>query len=138
MNDKSKTMFWWSSPAVAALLITLSGSAAMAQARKNSIVALRTASSGSNIEIVITSDEAFLRSEVPVLRIGKQEIIISGPPEDGSLYTRVFYLSPEQFRTAKSGDRVIFQYGSGVGERQRDFGTLDKSKLTRSPGRGRP
>src|ERR1700687_4723020 len=109
MNDKSKTTFRWSSPAVTALLITLS-SVAMAQAKKNSIVALRTANSGSTIEIVITSDEAFLRSEVPVLRIGKQEIIISGPAEDGSLYTRVFYLSPEQFRNAKSGDRVIFQY----------------------------
>ncbi len=138
MNGKSKTTFRWSSPAVAALLITLSGSAAMAQAQKNSIVALQTASSGSNIEIVITSDEAFLRSEVPVLRIGKQEIIISGPAEDGSVYTRVFYLSPEQFRSAKSGDRVTFQYGSGEGERQRDFGTLDKSKLTHSSRRGRP
>src|SRR5216683_7913122 len=138
MNDQSKTMFCWSSPVVAALLITLSGSAAMAQAQKNSIVALRTASSGSNIEIVISSDEAFLRSDVPVLRIGKQEIIISGPAEDGSVYTRVFYLSPEQFRSAKSGDRVIFQYGSGEGERQRDFGTLDKSKLTHSSRRGRP
>jgi hypothetical protein len=137
MSDKSKTMFWWSSPAVAALLITLSGSAAMAQAQKNSIVALRTASSGSNVEIVITSDEPFLRSDVPVLRIGKQEIIISGPAEDGSVYTRVFYLTAEQFRSAKSGDRVTFQYGSGEGERQRDFGTLDKSKLTRSPRRGR-
>jgi len=110
----------------------------MAQAEGNSIVALRTASSGSNIEIVIHSDEPFLRSEIPVLRIGKQEIILSGPAEDGSLYTRVFYLSREQFRNAKSGDKVIFQYGSGQGERQLDFGTLDKSKLIQSQaGRGR-
>ncbi len=110
----------------------------MAQAEKNSIVALRTASSGSTVEIVVTSDEPFLRSEVPVLRIGKQEIILSGPADDGSLYTRVFYLSPEQFRSAKSGDRVTFQYGSGNGERLRDFGTLDKTKLTHSPRGGRP
>ncbi len=138
MNDKSKTRFWWNSPAVTALLIALCGSAAIAQAEKNSIVALRTAGSGSTIEIVITSDEPFLRSEVPVLRIGKQEIILSGPADDGSLYTRVFYLSPEQFRSAKSGNRVTFQYGSGEGERQRDFGTLDKTKLTHSPRGGRP
>ena len=142
MNDNLKRRGRWSSrtslaPALAqTFLIALSGSGAMAQAEGNSIVALRTANSGSTIEIVIHSDEPFLRSEIPVLRIGKQEIILSGPEEDGSLYTRIFYLSREQFRNAKSGDRVIFQYGSGEGERQRDFGALDKGKLTSSAPRG--
>jgi len=97
----------------------------------NAITSIQVAPAGDGVEIAVTSSTPFIRSELPVLRVGEQELTLSRAPDDGSLNTRRFWMSWEQFRKARSGEKVLFQWGRGSTQRQVDFGNLDKSKLAR-------
>jgi len=115
--------------AVGAVVVLVSGLAAAEGKRTNAIASLKAVSPGETYEIKVTSEEPFLRSDLPVLRIGDQDVTISRAPDDGGSYERIFILTREQFQKAKTGDKVAFQWGRGEGKRQLDFGTFDKSKL---------
>jgi hypothetical protein len=115
--------------ALGAVVVLVSGLAGAQEKRTNAIASLKSLSSGETYEIEVTSEEPFLRSDLPVLRVGNQDITISRAPDDGGSYARIFILSREQFQRAKSGDKVAFQWGRGEGKTQLDLGTLDKSKV---------
>lgn len=114
--------------ALAAGLLGVASSFTQA-APQNAIAALKAVKGGESYEILVSSSEPFLRSDVPVLRVGDQEITISRAPDDGSSDRRIFILTADQFRKAKSGDKVAFQWGVGEGKRQIDLGSLDKAQL---------
>jgi len=112
-----------------ACAILISGTMMLAQqdAALNSIQSIKTAQAGG-VDIAITSTTGFLQSDVPVLRIGDQEFMISRYPEDGSANTLIFTLTAEEFDRTRTGDKVTFQYGRGDGRNHRDFGLLDKTR----------
>jgi hypothetical protein len=93
----------------------------------NKIQNIKTTKAGT-VEVTITSSNPFLQSDIPVLRIGDQDFTISRYPDDGSPNTLIFTLTADEFAKAKTGEKVVFQYGRGEGRNQRDFGALDKSK----------
>ena len=99
--------------------------------RSNAITSLQVAPAGDGVEIAVTSSTPFIRSELPVLRVGEQVLTLSRAPDDGSLNTRRFWMSWEQFQKARSGEKVQFQWGRGTDPRPVDFGSLDKAKLAR-------
>jgi len=117
--------------AVTAVLVLLSASVFSQEKKVNAIVSLKAVNSGQTYEVTITSEEPFLRSDLPVLRIGGQDITISRAPAPDQHYAQTFLLSAEQYNKVKSGDRVAFQWGSGEGRRQLEMGTFDKSKLNK-------
>jgi hypothetical protein len=117
--------------AVTAVFVLLSASALSQEKRVNAIVSLKAVNSGQTYEVTITSEEPFLRSDLPVLRIGDQEITISRARAPDQHYAQTFLLTAEQYGKVKSGDRVAFQWGSGEGRRQLEMGTLDKSRLNK-------
>jgi hypothetical protein len=111
-------------------VVVLAAGSAFAQGKQsNTIVSVKSINSGQAYEVLVNAAEPFLRSDLPVLRIGDQEVTISRAPDDGSSDSRIFILTSEQFGKAKSGDKVAFQWGRGEGKRQLDLGTLDKAKL---------
>lgn len=112
------------------MALLVSGVAAAQSKQRNVISRIAAVSSGAAYEVEIISSDPFIQSDLPVLRIGDQEITISRWPETGSPNTLIFILTPEQFRKAKTGDPVAFQYGRGEpNNKTRDFGNLDKGKL---------
>ncbi len=130
MADNPKPKCRWTWPAVVTGVLVFTGATALAGGKSvNAIASIKVLNSGQTYEVAITSEEPFLRSDLPVLRIGDQDITISRAPADGSSDTRVFILTPEQFRKTKSGDKVAFQWGRGEGKKQLDMGTFDKGKL---------
>lgn len=117
---------------VAGFAFMLATGTAFAQELKgNAITSIQVAPTGDGVEIAVTSSTPFIRSELPVLRVGDQDLTLSSAPDDGSLNTRRFWMSWEQFQKARSGERVLFQWGRGTNEQPVDFGNLDKSKLAR-------
>ncbi len=114
--------------ASAAVLVLAVGSA-LAEGKPNAVAGLKAVNGGESYEVTVNSSQPFLRSDLPVLQIGTQEITISRAPEDGSSESRIFIVNAEEFRKMKSGDKVVFQWGRGEGKEQLNFGTLDKTKL---------
>ncbi len=114
--------------ASAAVLVLAVGSA-LAEGKLNAVAGLKAVNGGESYEVTGNSSQPFLRSDLPVLKIGTQEITISRAPEDGSSESRIFIVNAEEFRKMKSGDKVVFQWGRGEGKEQLNFGTLDKTKL---------
>lgn len=95
---------------------------------KNVINSIKTTASGE-IEIEIASPQPFIRSEVPVLRVGSAESSISRAPDDGSLYVRIFaFPAADYAQKMKSGDKVLFQWGRGP-KPALEFGRLDKRRI---------
>jgi hypothetical protein len=115
--------------ASAAVVFLLVGSALAQGKQPNAVAGLKAVNAGETYEVTVNSSEPFLRSDLPVLKIGNQEITISRAPDDGSSDSRIFIVDAEQFRKIKSGDKVVFQWGRGEGRKQLDFGTLDKTRL---------
>ncbi len=112
------------------MALLASGVATAQNKQRNVINRIAAVSSATAYEVEITSSDPFIQSDLPVLRIGDQEITISRWSETGSLNTLIFILTPEQFEKAKTGDPVAFQYGRGErNNKTRDFGNLDKGKL---------
>ena len=115
--------------ASAAVLVLAVGSALAQGKQPNAVAGLKAVNGGESYEVTVNSSQPFLRSDLPVLKIGTQEITISRAPEDGSSESRIFIVNAEEFRKMKSGDKVVFQWGRGEGKEQLNFGTLDKTKL---------
>jgi hypothetical protein len=130
MIDKGSAGFVHSwTPAFAAVVLLLGGSALAQGKQPNAVVGLKAVNAGETYEVTVNSSEPFLRSDLPVLRIGNQEITISRAADDGGPDSWIFIASAEEFRKMKSGDKVLFQWGRGEGRKQLDFGALDKTKL---------
>jgi hypothetical protein len=127
------------SAAVFTLLV--SGLLAAAQAQGpdvNTVKRIQTA--GDVVEIEVHSNREFpIRNQVVVLRIGTQEFFRSKSPEDGSLKTLIFMLSPDQFAALPDGAAMTVKYGrekDGAGDLEIasaarglkwDFGKLNKA-----------
>src|SRR5437867_4451507 len=94
------------------------------------------------IEIELQSSREFpVRDQVVVLRIGKKDFLRSRAPNDGSLKTLIFMLTPEDFAQLVEGDAMSVRYGleysddstrqpSGADNARWDFGPLRKALLT--------
>lgn len=96
--------------------------------RVSSAATLRTQSSG--IEIEVASNQPFpVRNELPVLRIGKREIMLSRYPDNGDLKRLIFTLPEEEFAQVSSGEEVSVQYGRGESAQRWNFGRMNKSML---------
>jgi hypothetical protein len=96
--------------------------------RVNSSATLRTQSSA--VEIEVASNQPFpVRNELPVLRIGKREIVLSRYPSNGDLNRLIFTLPEEEFAQVSSSEDVSVQYGRGDSTLRWSFGRMDKSML---------
>jgi hypothetical protein len=102
-----------------------------AGADMNVIKSIKTTPSGVDIEIY--SSRPFpVRALPPVLRMGSKEFMISRNPEDGSLNSLIFTLTPTEFAQVSTGDPVVVQYGAGMAPEDRwDFPRLDKSLVNK-------
>jgi len=79
------------------------------------------------VEIELISQEPFpVRNALPVLRIGKQEFLLSRYPESGETTRLIFTLTRQEFDQVSSGDEVSLQYGRGRADTVWTFGRLDK------------
>ena len=114
---------------LATVLLFVSFSALAQEKKANAIASIKSVNAGQSYEVTITSEEPFLRSDLPVLKIGDQEITISKAASPEDHYSQVFILSPEQFRNVKPGDRVAFQWGRGEGRKQLQMGSFDKGSV---------
>ncbi len=82
------------------------------------------------VEIEVFSAQGFpVRGELPILRIGERQFIVSRYPESGDTHSLIFTLPKEEFAALKNGDPVTLQYGQGEGVPRSQFGPLDKSRL---------
>src|SRR5262249_61777700 len=109
--------------ALAALLVVCAFGAPSAQERRsNAIAGIRAVNSGETYEVTITSEEPFLRSDLPVLIIGDQEFTLSRAAAPDQHYAQTFILTAQQFAQGKSGDKAAFQWGRGDGRRERGVG----------------
>jgi hypothetical protein len=64
------------------------------------------------VEIEVRSNREFpIRDEVVVLRIGEQEFKRSRSPEDGSLKTLIFMLTPDEFDSLVDRVQMTVKYG---------------------------
>jgi hypothetical protein len=64
------------------------------------------------VEIEVQSNREFpIRDEVVVLRIGDKEFQRSRTPENGSLKTLIFMLTPAQFDSLVDGAQMTVKYG---------------------------
>ncbi len=114
---------------LAAVLVLISFSVLAQEQKSNAIAGIKSVNAGQSYEVMITSEEPFVRSDLPVLKIGDQEITISKAAAPDDDYRQVFILSPEQFGKAKTGDKVAFQWGRGEGRKQLEMGSFDKSNV---------
>ncbi len=97
-----------------------------------SIAASPALGSRPGVEIELFSRQGFpVRGEIPVLRIGGREFLVSRYPESGDTHVLIFTLSREEFRGLASGDEISLQYGRDAAGPRRDFGRLDVSRLDR-------
>ena len=66
------------------------------------------------VEIEVHSNREFpIRDQVVVLRVGEKEFLRSKTPEDGSLKTLIFMLTPAQFDALQDGAPMTVKYGRG-------------------------
>lgn len=98
--------------------------------RVGSSATLRTQSAAAAVEIEVASNQPFpVRNELPVLRIGKREIMLSRYPDNGDLKRLIFTLPEEEFAQVSSGEEVLVQYGRGESTQRWNFGRMNKSML---------
>jgi hypothetical protein len=118
--------FFASASFLAVLLLTSPPSTAQ---DVNTIKSIRT--TPSRVEIELYSSRPFpVRALPPVLRMGSKEFTLSRNPEDGSLNTLIFTLTPDEFAQIQAGDQVTVHYGSGeLPGQQWDFSVLDNDLL---------
>lgn len=84
------------------------------------------------VEIEVFSEGHFpVRGELPILRIGERQFLVSRYPEGGDTRSLIFTLPKEEFALLRNGDQVTLQYGQDVGGPRWQFGPLDKSRLDR-------
>jgi hypothetical protein len=96
----------------------------------NRVVSLRTAASGTAIEIVLSSTAAFpVRDDLLVLDVGAQQVVLSQHPQ-GDLTRVQFIMDKGAFAAVNSGAHLSVHFRRGSGDSW-DFGLLDKSALDR-------
>jgi hypothetical protein len=93
--------------------LLLSGVMAAAQAPQadvNTVKSIRTVNGVVEVELH-SSREFPIRDEVVVLKIGSHEFQRSRSPQDGSLKTLIFMLTPEEFDALVDGEQMTVKYG---------------------------
>ena len=94
-----------------AICLSISGLLAAAQPHAvNTIKRIQTVDGVVEIE-VHSSREFPIRDQVVVLRIGDKEFLRSKTPENGSLNTLIFMLTPTQFAALTDGAAMTVKYG---------------------------
>jgi hypothetical protein len=96
---------------ISTLLVFVWLTALQAQtARVNTVKRIQTVN--GIVEIEVHSTREFpVRDQVVVLRIGDKEFLQSKSPEDGSLTTLIFLLTPAQFEALPDGATMTVKYG---------------------------
>lgn len=123
-----------SSVAQASPLPFIAATAATAPATINTIKSVqKLASPRPGVEIELSSSRDFpVGDDIVILRIGARDFSLSRPPADGRLSTLIFFLTPSEWKSVKTGERVTVYYGSDDPKNPAtrwDFGNLDKSRL---------
>lgn len=94
-----------------AICLLISGLLAAAQAPAvNTIKRIQTVDGVVEIEVHSTRDFP-IRDQVVVLRVGDKEFLRSKTPENGSLNTLIFMLTPAQFDALTDGAAMTVKYG---------------------------
>jgi hypothetical protein len=99
----------------AALVLSLLGFALLAAAQApaadvNTVKRIQTVNGVVEIEVHSTR-EFPIRNQVIVLRIGDREFLRSKTPENGTLKTLIFMLTPEQFGALADGATMTVKFG---------------------------
>ena len=97
---------------------------------RRKVYAATLRSSQSGVEIEVGSNQPFpVRNELPVLRIGKREFMLSRYPSNGDTKRLIFTLSEKDFAQVSSGEDLSVQYGRGKSTLRWSFGSINKSRL---------
>lgn len=124
---------------VIAICFLISGLLTAAQApAMNTVKRIQTVD--GIVEIEVHSTRQFpVRDQVVVLRVGDREFLRSKTPENGSLNTLIFMLTPAQFTALSDGAAMTVKYGRDNGQSggveiaaaarglKWDFGKLNKA-----------
>lgn len=93
----------------------------------------RLTSPRPGVEIELSSSRDFpVGDDIVIMRIGARDFSLSRPPADGRLNTLIFFLTPSEWESVKTGERVFVYYGSDDAKNPAtrwDFGNLNKSLL---------
>ena len=117
-----------------ALLLAVGGASRASAADTNTIKGIATVTMPdiTQVEITLTSTRQFdVRDDILTLQIGTTTFTLSRSPDDGSLNTVIFALTPAEFAATKTKDPVTVYFGSSspTSADAWNFGTLDKSLL---------
>ncbi len=90
--------------------------------------ALRSRQSG--VEIEVGSNQPFpVRNELPVLRMGEREFLLSRYPDNGDTKRLIFTLTEQDFAQIPSGEELWVQYGRSKSTLRWNFGPINKNRL---------
>jgi hypothetical protein len=84
------------------------------------------------VEIEVSSASGFpVQGELPILRIGGRQFVLSRYPESGDTHSLIFTLPKEEFALLRNGEQVTLQYGQSDFVPRWQFGPLDTGRLDR-------
>ena len=72
-----------------------------------------------------------VKHEMPVLRMGDREFMLSHYPDNGDTKRLVFTLTEEEFAEVSSGMEMWVQYGRDETTERWNFGRVDKGRANR-------
>jgi hypothetical protein len=82
------------------------------------------------VEIEVFSASGFpVQGELPILRIGGRQFLLSRYPESGDTHSLIFTLPKEEFALLRNGEQVTLQYGQSDFVPRWQFGPLDTGRL---------
>ncbi len=86
----------------------------------------------SGVEIEVKSSKPFpVKNEMPVLRMGEQEFIMSHYPDNGDMNRLIFTLTESEFAKVSSGMEMWVQYGRDESTERWNFGRVNKGRVNR-------
>ncbi len=89
-------------------------------------------SPSDEVEVELASAVNFpVTDELPRLRIGKSDVVISRFNDDGDTHRIVFKMTPKQFAETPNGAPIQVRYGDETAAYEFDFGTFDKNAAHR-------
>jgi hypothetical protein len=86
----------------------------------------------NEIEVDLQSQFAFpVADDLPRLRIGNKDILISRFADDGDTHHIFFKIAPQELAALPDGSAMKVRYGEDVARYEWDFGTFEKSAIQR-------
>ncbi len=86
----------------------------------------------NEVEVELQSQFAFpVADDLPRLRIGNKDIVISRFADDGDTHKIIFTITPEELAAIPDGAAMKVRYGEDLASYEWDFGTFEKANIQR-------